>query len=142
MWRGLGVGSLSKSSSCNAVSIALRTRDDVDESADPSESGGRGGRSLEDATELGRSERADGRRAGNVLMEPVTAVPDDLELALMELILLARDEASFANLDCDLGGVGVGGKITGVWTSLDFEFISGMEGMLSREEIGSLVENG
>lgn len=62
---------------------------------------------MEDATELGgRSDRAEGRRAGKVLIEPVTDVPEDLELSLLVLIVLAaRELANFDNFDCDWPGM-------------------------------------
>src|SRR6266704_2421708 len=79
--------SRSMTSSCKAFSMAIRTKDESRESvvrpkiSGTSEAGGSGGSSFDDAIELGgRSECADGRRLGNVLMEPVTAVPVDLEL--------------------------------------------------------------
>lgn len=55
---------------------------------------------MEEATELGgRSERAEGRSAGKVLMEPVKNVPDDRELSLRVLILLARELANLESFD-------------------------------------------
>lgn len=55
---------------------------------------------MEDATELGgRSDWAEGRRAGYVFIDPVTEVPDDLELWLM---VLARELASRDNFDWGL----------------------------------------
>jgi len=62
-----------------------------------------GGSSLEDTEEAaelgGRSECAEGRKAGYVLIEPVRAVPDDLELSLLVLILLALELANLESLD-------------------------------------------
>lgn len=108
----------SKSSSCNAVSMAFRTREDVAEVAvvclvwsGPSDGGGMGGRDFEEATEIGlpgRSDCAEGLRFGKVLIEPVTDVPDDLELTLATL--LALEDARLDNLDCGLVDIGVAGR--------------------------------
>lgn len=100
----LGVGPLSKPSSSMAALMARRTIEEVSEASVPIWPAGSSGRALDDTTELGgRSERADGRRTGYVLIVPVTDVPDDLVLSLLELTLLALELASFDNFDSDLG---------------------------------------
>lgn len=100
----LGVDPLSKPSSSMAALIARRTIDEVSDASVPTTSVGSSGRALDDTTELGgRSERADGRRTGYVLIVPVTDVPDDLVLSLLELTLLAFELASFDSFDSDLG---------------------------------------
>lgn len=148
---GLSFGfvNLSRSifSSCKAVSMALRTSDEVEEceggprSSGGSDSGGRGGRSFDEAIELGgRSDWAEGRRLGNVLMEPVTDVPVDLELMLVTLFAL--EDASLDNLDCVLAGiveVGVAERAVGFGGKLDLDSKSGMVGILLREDERSLV---
>ncbi len=110
--------SRSKSSSCNAVSMAFRTREDVEVEvclvcSGASDCGGSGGSDFDEATDVGlpgRSDCAEGLRFGKVLIEPVTDVPDDLELTVATL--LALEDASLDNFDCGLEGidVGVGGS--------------------------------
>jgi len=121
--------------------MAIRTKEESRESVVRpriSETGGSGGSSFDDAIELGgRSDCADGRRLGNVLMEPVTAVPVDLELNVA--MLLALEDASLAILDC-IGGFGGGvARSTRLMGSLVLDSKSGIVGMLSSEEIDSLV---
>jgi hypothetical protein len=100
----LGVAPLSKPSSSIAAFMARRTIDEVSDASEPTKPAGSSGRALDDTTELGgRSERADGRRAGYVLIVPVTDVPDDLVLSLLELTLLAFELASFDSFDSGLG---------------------------------------
>ncbi len=76
-------------------------------------------------------------------MEPVTAVPVDLELMLVTLFAL--DDASLDNLDCVLAGiveVGVAEKALEFLGKLDLDSKSGMVGILSREDERSLVVPG
>src|ERR1700710_1005757 len=81
----------------------------------------------------GRADWADGRTAGNVLMDPLTVIPDDLELSVMEL---AREPASFDSLDCLGGGIG-----SGVW-ELVLELKSGMSGISWDDGIDTLDGRG
>lgn len=81
----------------------------------------------------GRTDCADGRRAGYVFMEPVTDVPEDLELSLRVLMLLALELASIASFDfltVDATG----------WEDLDTK--SGISGIPSKDGIGSVGERG
>jgi hypothetical protein len=63
----------------------------------------------------GRADWAEGRSAGKVLTEPVSAIPEDLELWLRLVTLLAREEANIDSFDFLEGGMGAGACL------LDFE---------------------
>lgn len=80
--------------------MARRTCDEVDEGAS--------GAAENDVTELrGRIDCEVGRRSGYVFTDPRASVPDDLELSLLVLLVVALLVASIANLDfiagCEVG---------------------------------------